>query len=109
MFKAYHDPTNPNEGYQIEGCSQRFWIMDPVEVLKAHRGEIRHMDVKPVELVAFEELDVLLQNGSTEPARSSGYVAATYRDGRLIVGIEAGYPLSGGLRMPLMLEFRFRK
>ena len=107
--KAYHDPTNPNKGYHAEGYSQGFWIMDPVDVLKAYRGEIRPMDVKPVEWVAFEELGVLLENGSTEPARSSGWVAASYRDGRLIVGIEAGYPLSGGLKMPLMLEFRFNK
>jgi hypothetical protein len=89
--------------------SRVFWIRDSVEVFKAYRGEIRPMDVKPVEWFAFEELGVLLENGSTEPARSSGWVAASYRDGRLIVGIEGGYPLSGGLRMPLMLEFRFNK
>jgi hypothetical protein len=40
-------------------------------------------------------------------AKPLGWVTASYRDGRLIVGIQAGLPGSEGSGLPVMLEFRW--
>jgi hypothetical protein len=99
---AYIDRVNKNKGYHAESYSQGLWVMDPQQVLKAYQGKIRPVDVKPVEWIDFNDLGITLEN---MPA--NGWVTASYRDGRLIVGIQAGFPDKDGLRTPLMLEFQF--
>ena len=101
--KKYKDLINHNKGYHAESYSQGFWIMDPKQALKAYEGKIRPMDVQPVQWIDFKELGVTLDD-----MPPNGWVTASYRDGRLIVGIEAGFPDRDGLRTPLMLEFQFK-
>jgi hypothetical protein len=101
--KEYKDRINSNKGYHAESYSQGFWVMDPQQVLKAYQGKIRPMDVKPVEWIDFKDLGITL-----EDMPPNGWVTASYRDGRLIVGIEAGFPDTDILRTPLMLEFQFK-
>jgi hypothetical protein len=101
--KKYKDLINLNKGYHAESYTQGFWIMDPRQVLKAYQGKISPMDVKPVEWIDFKDLGITLDN-----MPSNGWVTASYRNGRLIVGIEAGFPDKDGLKTPLMLDFQFQ-
>ena len=101
--QEYKDQMNHNKGYHAESYSQGFWIMDPQQLLKAYHGKIHPMEVQPVQWIDFKELGVTLDD-----IPHYGWVTASYRDGRLIVGIEAGFPDKNGLRTPLMLEFQFK-
>ncbi len=101
--QEYKDQVNHNKGYHAESYSQGFWIMDPQQLLKAYHGKIHPMEVQPVQWIDFKELGVTLDD-----TPHYGWVTASYRDGRLIVGIEAGFPDKNGLRTPLMLEFQFK-
>jgi hypothetical protein len=101
--KDYTDSINHNKGYHAEAYAQGFWIIDPQEVLKAYNGEILPLNVQPVHWIDFRDLGIVLND-----MPSNGWVTASYRDGRLIVGIEAGFPDKDGQRTPLMLDFKFK-
>jgi hypothetical protein len=101
--KYYKDLINHNKGYHAEDYAQGLWIMDPQEVLKAYSGEMLPLNVQPVHWIDFRDLGIVLND-----MPSNGWVTASYRDGRLIVGIEAGFPDKDGLRTPLMLDFQFK-
>jgi len=101
--KDYTDSINHNKGYHAEAYAQGFWIIDPQEVLKAYNGEILPLNVQPVHWIDFRDLGIVLND-----MPSNGWVTASYRDGRLIVGIEAGFPDKDGSRTPLMLDFQFK-
>lgn len=100
----YHDKINSNKGYHAEGYCQGIWVMDPYELRQVYEGKIPPSGVKPREWIDLKELGVVLENNN-----SAGWVTASYRDGRLILGVEGGFagnPGSG--RLPLMIEFRFK-
>jgi hypothetical protein len=101
--KDYKDLVNHNKGYHAEAYAQGLWIIDPQEVLKAYSGEILPLNVQPVQWIDFRDLGIVLND-----MPSNGWVTASYRDGRLIVGIEAGFLDKDGSRTPLMLDFQFK-
>jgi len=99
----YYDKINSSKGYHAEGYCQGFWVMDPHELRQVYEGKISPSGVKPREWIDLEELGVVLDNNN-----SSGWVTASYRDGRLILGVEGGFAgNSRSGRLPLMLEFQF--
>jgi hypothetical protein len=100
---SYRDALNANKGYHAEGYRQGFWVMDPNELRRVYEGKIPPWSVKPREWIDLAELGVMV-----EGSNPVGWVTASYRDGRLILGVEGGYAgNSGSSRLPLMLEFRF--
>jgi hypothetical protein len=100
---SYRDALNANKGYHAEGYRQGFWVMDPNELRRVYEGKIPPWSVKPREWIDLAELGVMVEG--SDPV---GWVTASYRDGRLILGVEGGYAgKSGSSRLPLMLEFRF--
>ncbi len=101
---VYRDTLNANKGYHAEGYRQGFWVMDPAELRMVYEGKIPPWSVKPREWIDLTELGVMV-----EGSNPVGWVTASYRDGRLILGVEGGYAgNSGSKRLPLMIEFRFR-
>lgn len=100
---SYRDPLNANKGYHAEGYRQGFWVMDPNEMRSVYEGKQHPSSVKPIAWIDLAEMGVMVEGGNPV-----GWVTASYRDGRLILGIEGGYAGNSGFdRLPLMLEFRF--
>lgn len=100
--KAYVDRLKTSKGYHAEGYAQGFWVYDPAEVRDVLQGTRKPHEVQPVAWIDLQELGVTLDGASP-----LGWVTASHRDGRLIVGIQAGVPGSMGVNLPLMLEFRW--
>jgi hypothetical protein len=100
--KTYVDRLKTPKGYHAEGYAQGFWVYDPADVRDAFHGKRKPDEVQPVSWIDFKELGVVLDG-----AKPLGWVTASYRDGRLIVGIQAGLPGSEGSGLPVMLEFHW--
>ena len=100
---VYRDPLNAYKGYHAEGYRQGFWVMDPNEMRCVYEGKMHPSSVKPREWIDLAEMGFMV-----EGSNPVGWVTASYRDGRLILGVEGGYAGNSGVsRLPLMLEFRF--
>ena len=102
--KRYVDQQKTSKGYHAEGYSQGFWVYDPAEVREAYHGTRKPSDVQPVEWIDLRDLGATLDGASQQ-----GWVTASYRDGRLIVGVQSGVPGSEGAGLPVMLEFHWPK
>jgi len=99
---TYVDRLKTSNGYHAERYAQGFWVYDPAEVRDVLDGTRQPGEVQPVSWIDLQELGVTLDGASP-----LGWVTASYRDGRLIVGIQAGVPGTMGVNLPLMLEFRW--
>jgi hypothetical protein len=100
--KHYVDHNRTSKGYHAEGYAQGLWVYDPADVRDAFHGKRKPDEVQPVEWVDLKDLGATLEGASP-----NGWVTASYRDGRLIIGIQSGVPGSEGAGIPLMLEFRW--
>ena len=100
--KHYVDHHHSSKGYHAEGYAQGLWVYDPADVRDAFHGKRKPDEVQPVEWVDLKDLGATLEGASPK-----GWVTASYRDGRLIIGIQSGVPGSEGAGIPLMVEFRW--
>jgi hypothetical protein len=100
--KTYVDRHRSSKGYHAEKYSQGLWVYDPADVRDAFHGKRKPDEVQPVEWVDLQDLGLTLDG-----MQPGGWVAASYRDGRLILGIQNGLSEGPGSGLPLMLEFRW--
>jgi hypothetical protein len=101
---TYVDRHRSSKGYHAEGYAQGLWVYDPADVRDAFHGKRRPEEVQPVEWIDLKDLGLTLDDAPVD-----GWVTASFRDGRLIVGVQHGLTEGAGARLPLMLEFHLAK